>query len=74
MNDFTKEELEIIKHGVDWVFEHQDFKDKSSVLILGRKIQSMIDNYCEHDKRPYESYVTGFQEKCCKCDKVFEDE
>lgn len=49
MNEFTKEELEVIKHGVDWVFEHQEYKDKPPILELGRKIQSMIDNYCEHD-------------------------
>lgn len=51
MNDFTKEELEIIKHGIDCIFENQDFKDKPPILTFGRKIQAMIENYCKHEPR-----------------------
>lgn len=50
MNNFTKDELKDIKHGIDWIFEHQAYKDKAPILELGHKIQSMIDDYCEHEK------------------------
>lgn len=46
MNDFTKEELEgmllNITHS-SWIYK----ADKHTVL---NKLQSMINNYCEHEK------------------------
>lgn len=48
MNDFTKDELIEIKRGIDALFEQRDFKDKPATLQFVWKIQSMIDNYCEH--------------------------
>lgn len=49
MNDFTKEELEIIKLAIsDMVLINGEDSEKS---ILYKKIQSLIDNYpthCEH--------------------------
>lgn len=42
MNDFTKEELREIY----WVFDRQG---ACRLLTLKEKIQSMIDNYCEHE-------------------------
>jgi hypothetical protein len=57
MNDFTKEELEEIKYFI--------FGNPKSNNDLCLKIQSMIDNYCEHD------WVHSYREKeyelCSKC-------
>lgn len=54
MNDFTKEELQIILESL--VFfnkascpDHEkSFHEKEKECI--KKIQSMIDNYCEHEQ------------------------
>jgi len=43
MNDFTKEELEMLSH-------HDNMTEELHV-----KIQSMIDNYCEHEETYYSS-------------------
>lgn len=48
MNEFTKEELEIIAECVDADFYHTNWS-KSMYEPLITKIQSMIDNYCEHE-------------------------
>lgn len=68
MNDFTKEELKDIlhlikdvhkgtqKHGLEWGFDLRD------------KIQSMIDNYCEHTKRQYYEHVSVYE--CEHCSMV----
>ena len=44
MNDFTKEELEDI-------YEAVMDTDIAMFLHLPKKIQSLIDNYCEHEYR-----------------------
>lgn len=41
MNDLTKEELETLLHGL----KHANIHDWD----IGKKIQSMIDNYCVHE-------------------------
>lgn len=49
MNDFTKEELIVLQQaftGACKVFSNDEF---DSALEI--KIQSMIDNYCEHDDK-----------------------
>lgn len=40
MNDFTKKELELLKHSLT----HGTFYDHDELV---EKLQSMIDNYCE---------------------------
>lgn len=72
MNDFTKEELKLLFGGLQlWMKEiypenqaDRDFRNK-----MYQKIQSMIDNYCEH-----EFYVQGCEQKvfgqCSKCGEV----
>ena len=54
MNDFTKEELEdlesIVRHVCCWPDE--------ILKNLGFKLQSLIDNYCEHE------WINGYCEKC----------
>jgi hypothetical protein len=61
MNDFTKEELQQIMQAVhgEWPIPYD----------LGHKLQSMIDNYCEHEWEVYRkgSIVLGiYCEKCSK--------
>lgn len=43
MNDFTKEELKQIREGMDDVYRVESCPD----LMI--KVQSLIDNYCEHE-------------------------
>ncbi len=62
MNDFTKEELQYLFKTFSLTegskFEHD----------LDKKIQSMIDNYCEHEFHPV---IGSFQiESCHKCMRV----
>jgi len=60
MNDFTKEELMDLKRAVLWVdHEHDE--------LLANKIQSMIDNYCEHES---EIDIGEAPLICKKCGKV----
>ena len=56
MNDFTKEELEELKYFL--------FGNPKSSVELCRKIQSMIDNYCEHD---FQMNMHDAEWHCCKC-------
>jgi hypothetical protein len=56
MNDFTKEELENILNGNVEIYP-------SSYSELRNKIQSMIDNYCEHN------HHTNHQSNCDICDE-----
>jgi hypothetical protein len=47
MNDFTKEELEATLNGLEqWVHPECDY---TIYCHLRAKIQSMLDNYCEHE-------------------------
>ncbi len=65
MNDFTKEELEEIVESFDWIESETSWDWKHP---LRNKIQSMIDNYCEHTWFFYLS-SNGSRLKCHKCDK-----
>lgn len=50
MNDFTKEELESMANWGEVYTEFgQDWTDKLHRPLID-KIQSMIDNYCEHEE------------------------
>lgn len=63
MNDFTKDELERIYISVHVANILRDFDGANS---LKHKIQSMIDNYCEHDWE-----ITGYRhDRCTKCGRV----
>ena len=50
MNDFTKDELKQICQFFNIAIE--DFQEPESTYDLRDKIQSMIDNYCEHEWHP----------------------
>ena len=61
MNDFTKEELSKLRDA--WV--NYDYCDDE----LESKIQSLIDNYCEHEYMTFlqDHNNEPFLEKCMKC-------
>jgi hypothetical protein len=63
MNDFTKEELQKLK----WML----CEAGKGTQPLCYKIQSLIDNYCEHDE---DEYVTELERswQCTKCRKIWE--
>ena len=80
MNDFTKEELMHLSYLVSSV-PMDDF-------LLLYKIQSLIDNYCEHESDGYAYYKSGTKctdflmyassespclLKCTKCSRLFDD-
>lgn len=48
MNDFTKGELETIRYLINNMDE-KILTQSEHVILVQSKIQSMIDNYCEHD-------------------------
>ena len=63
MNDFTKEELAVLKHSLNTNVD--GYKDPG----LLNKLQSMIDNYCDHE---WENICHGcYLDKiyCHKCEK-----
>jgi hypothetical protein len=49
MNDFTKDELEIICNGIGWLVYARAYHEMVPVQKLKNKVQSMIDNYYEHE-------------------------
>lgn len=73
MNDFTKEELELMKLAVSdlVIIDGEDSKQSS----LYRKIQSMIENYCEHNcKHENDGLIYTSnppQNKCIKCREFY---
>lgn len=65
MNDFTKEELMIIHDSVgNPVLEQVTL---SETYAIKRKIQSLIENYCEHDT----SEEVGGSIGCHKCGEFY---
>ncbi len=73
MNDFTKDELEKLKDGLNYGVSNPYGFTADSIMPLYDKIKDMIDNYCEHDwdnsccRCPIESIY------CTKCDKRIKD-
>lgn len=60
MNDFTKEELSYMAEAVDMWLKGDDSSMPERICL---KIQSMIDNYCEHE---FSECFNGV--RCRKCD------
>lgn len=50
MNDFTKEELFMLRNGIQYLSDRTSLSDGYLSIHneLESKIQSLIDNYCEH--------------------------
>lgn len=66
MNDFTKEELILAYDLIDACIELA--REPDFVYDLRDKIQSMIDNYCDHE---FELWISphGNVVRCAKCNK-----
>lgn len=94
MNNFTIEELKFILAILDEWYEVHYSKETKEDNILYRsccisdKLQSMLDNYCEHESDGYCYYKSGTRctdfllyaspdsaclLKCKKCNKLFDD-
>lgn len=58
MNDFTKEELHRL-YAMAKIF------DGKAIFPIRNKLQSMIDNYCEHEWMENQTNVTS--KNCIKC-------
>lgn len=71
MNEFTKDELETM---ANWGDCYTDFgcgwTDKIHRPLIN-KLQSLIDNYCEHEKT---ECAGGWTYKCIICGMMFGDE
>ncbi len=69
MNDFTKDELQIIHLDMTvYVNRTPMLKESPIHKELRDKIQSLIENYCEHEFHPV---IGSFQiDSCHKCMKV----
>lgn len=67
MNDFTKDELHEIKKCIEWFDNNRVINFHAQ---LCNKIQSMIENYCEHDWRKGVHLFNDIY--CAKCKKHFE--
>ena len=67
MNDFTKEELEELRRCCNWVINCKDTHYTSITYALPEKLQSMIDNYCEHNSEGGECEI--FVDTCSNCNQ-----
>jgi hypothetical protein len=65
MNDFTKEELQKLRDGLNYAVGNPYGFTADSIIDLYKKIQSMIDNYCEHWCT--HSYREKEYDICLKC-------
>lgn len=63
MNDFTKEELEQLYHCAKFVTEYNWLHDRYDGLM--KKIQSLMENYCDHS-RHHTTRDTTYCELCYK--------
>ncbi len=68
-NELSKKELIWLHETLEWIVE--DFREPDSTYALKDKIQSMIDNYCEHAET---ENIGGWVSKCVKCGMKFGDE
>lgn len=66
VNDFTKEELAMLKNGIQYLSDRTSLSEGylNAHNALENKLQSLIDNYCEHEKTIRDSAMIT---ACCKC-------
>jgi hypothetical protein len=70
MNDFTKEELQDLLTALDYSGWVTKMNCKNTPSLIS-KIQSMVDNYCDHKHSQLTSNSEyGIFVKCVKCKKV----
>lgn len=67
-NDFTKDELKkILLRSYSWV-SYSENQNKEELKLIS-KIQSMIDNYCEHTPQP--EHIEEIRQTMCCGQKLF---
>jgi len=66
MNDFTKEELYSVNYYLNMIRENCGCVGEHPILSLIEKIQSMIENYCEHSEKLID-VDGGISLVCKKC-------
>ncbi len=72
MNDFTKEELQMISMDLTTtVLKHGKENCSDEYLAMLKKVDRMIDNYCDCEVT---ECIGGWVYKCVKCGKKFGDE
>ena len=74
MNEFTKEELNLLNNALCVYLEGAS---PIEVEHLQDKVQSLIDNYCEHEHKQYsigDSRPMIMTHECLKCGKDFTNE
>lgn len=67
MNDFTKAELQELKRCLSWVINCKDTHYTDITYFLEPKLQSMIDDYCEHEWT-YDSSACA--QVCRDCERI----
>lgn len=69
MNNFTKDELDNIRLGIQELIANGSFDSEwnKDIKTLHIKIQSLIDNYCDHDET---IEIEAPSDLCKKCNKV----
>lgn len=72
MNDFTKDELQIILLDMDtYIRQNKILKESPIHKELRLKIQAMINNYCEHKEKAATSDEDGNMVVMCgRCNSV----
>ena len=66
MNDFTKDELSKLKLAIMIIYDLDGLLDTKRIAY---RIQSLIDNYCEHEP---EGHFHACVDKCSKCGVICE--
>lgn len=69
MNDFTKEELKEMLLVFNELFAESSQPESTHKLKI--KIESMIENYCEHEWKSGEHLFTDIY--CIKCKRLLND-
>lgn len=66
MNEFTKEELEEIKRCLKYMINGGITPYSLLTMNTKKKVQDMIDNYCDHD---WGNQCCGILDAPCVCNK-----
>jgi hypothetical protein len=69
MNDLTKDELLFLNKTLQWIIINH--RELNSTFELQEKIQSLIDNYCEHESNGSKGLSPYTQ--CRKCGIKYEN-
>ncbi len=70
MNDFTKEELQLINYCFENISSRKFMADKNSQPLY-LKVRDMIDNYCEHQWIKGQHLLLDIW--CTKCGKLLQE-